>query len=420
MERRPSNSQDRNTTEGLPKGSQLVNSPLCSKPLTESICSWLEKILKEETETAPSKHKYSTRLNPHREDTINTRPSTPSTLLESDMGKTGTTADQPNTDNGTDITESEIQRADYIKDNLGSNKIFIQREEMPHYVQDAFEWIENRRVEYPSLRIQDMDILLQRLVNLQIKYVLEERITGLLRNLKLVRMLGPEDEPLDSSSRVPFHSSLVPSSNVSIRSKVSVPFPDMVYGYIDGAFTESQELAMRTVQLYPPCGSVNKELVSFPFLTIEVKGPDPLQWAINQCLGGAATMARIVGNLNEHIDKFSAVPLLDTTCFSIAANQYTAILFVTWRNEKKEYHTKQLKLFGISADDPDSIHKLGAYINAILDWGRTERLSKIQDALDSLLAKSCEECSAEAKVRPAPHKDDDGSRVSKVVKCTHV
>ena len=152
MERRPSNSQDRNTTEGLPKGSQLVNSPLCSKPLTESICSWLEKILKEETETAPSKHKYSTRLNPHREDTINTRPSTPSTLLESDMGKTGTTADQPNTDNGTDITESEIQRADYIKDNLGSNKIFIQREEMPHYVQGAFEWIENRRVEYPSLR----------------------------------------------------------------------------------------------------------------------------------------------------------------------------------------------------------------------------------------------------------------------------
>lgn len=72
-----------------------------------------------------------------------------------------------------------------------------------------------------------------------------------------------------------------------------------------------------------------------------------------------------------------------------------------------EYHTRYIKQFGLSATEPEYVHKLRAYINAILDWGRTKRLPKIQRALDSLLFKSCTERSAKAKARPSPSVEDD-------------
>lgn len=400
--RKATEPHDRDTVQG--SSEDLEHNNFCSTTLAELSFNWLDQI---PTETSPSPtHQYSTRLKTQRKAVITRKPSTPSTIPDSNMGRTRPTTQQGDNQTSTAKTESIIRTPAFVQKNLRRNNIYINKELLiPEYVQTAWNWIQNRQQEYPQ-HGRAVTAIFESLANLQTEYHIEERVSRVLKRMDIIKELTFSDRPLLDAALAPLYPSLVPGSDRLADFRVCSTKPDMLYGYELDMFTESQEIAMDKGEAKLSEG-VNKEMVTSPFFVIEAEGLQPLQWAVNQCLVGAATMANVLRILNSQIEKHSSGPLLDTTFFSIAINQYTAILFATWHNEKGEYHTRYIKQFGLSATEPEDVHKLRAYINAILDWGRTERLPKIQRALDSLLFKSCAERSAEAKARPSPSVEDD-------------
>ena len=106
------------------------------------------------------------------------------------------------------------------------------------------------------------------------------------------------------------------------NSKISTPWPDMLYVYIEeAAFTDAQR-----AQLYSIGGPLfaNSENSLFPFFYIEAKGDSSggkgsLWVATNQCLGGSVSCIRIVEDFNQKLrDQVCVLRIL-----SISRRSYT-------------------------------------------------------------------------------------------------
>jgi CRISPR/Cas system CMR-associated protein Cmr1 (group 7 of RAMP superfamily) len=106
----------------------------------------------------------------------------------------------------------------------------------------------------------------------------------------------------------------------------------------------------------------------------------------------------VADRLNELLRKCDKpVRSIDNTSFSIALNEYSAKLFITWRHEDSDYFVLDFKAFLL--EDLEHYKQFQKYVKNILEWGRGERLKDIRAALDSLLEEKRETTAKTAKPR---------------------
>ncbi|KAG4283031.1 hypothetical protein FPRO06_09704 [Fusarium proliferatum] len=167
-------------------------------------------------------------------------------------------------------------------------------------------------------------------------------------------------DKIQRSDRVFVSRSVIPITNPYAR--ISVPVPDLLYGYRFSAFEHGQQMQIAT---YGNFAFANSEGLTFPFFTVEFKGDGPSSKdRLEKCTG------------IEHIEP------LDNTSFSVAMNGTEARLHVSWKDGDFIYMQK-IKSFIIQR--PEEFLEFRRFVRNIIDWGRDERLEYIKSGLDVLV-----------------------------------
>lgn len=189
------------------------------------------------------------------------------------------------------------------------------------------------------------------------------------------------------------------------RYSISTPTPDSAYGYDrNNAFPEHHVLQLSDMGKEP---IANGHDLLYPFLAIEFKADGPFRssglWvATNQCLGAASACVKIANTLNTRLRQCRGHDdtLIDCAAFSIAMSGTEARLFISWHAVDSKYYTRKLESYLLQK--PEDFIDFRRHVRNIIDWGRTERLAKIQEALDEVLETGRLEASAKAKSRAPP------------------
>ncbi|KAK8042955.1 hypothetical protein PG994_013438 [Apiospora phragmitis] len=121
--------------------------------------------------------------------------------------------------------------------------------------------------------------------------------------------------------------------------------------------------------------------------------------ATNQCLGGSATCTEAVSRLN-YLQQYPGARPVGNMAFSIAMNQASAELYVSWKTDELEYYMREAAAFYLKR--PKGFLEFRRYVRNILDWGKGPRLEDLQEAFDTVLEEDRKIASAQAKQRPAP------------------
>jgi hypothetical protein len=197
----------------------------------------------------------------------------------------------------------------------------------------------------------------------------------------------PETEPISRSTKSPMAKQVVPDYDP--RYKVSIPVPDMLYGYSrTEAFTERQQallISMGTEMV------ANSGGVLYPFLYVEFKGDGPsgsgsLWVGTNQCLGGSASCVNIVDRLNRRLRSLDeSLPMINNIVFSIVMNGTEARLYVSWMHDEVKCYMAKVDSFLLQRpEDFIEFHKI---VLNIMDWGKGKHLDEIRKALDVLIQR---------------------------------
>ncbi|KFY94042.1 hypothetical protein V500_03454 [Pseudogymnoascus sp. VKM F-4518 (FW-2643)] len=216
----------------------------------------------------------------------------------------------------------------------------------------------------------------------------------------------------------PRHS--VPGVESELR--VSIPVPDILYGYnLLGAFTNGEQAQINSME-----SSVfgNNDDLLFPFLAIEQTGDGPVSrgslWvATNQCLGASASCVNIVERFNQPLRMCNSsnnnhdidVKPVNSISFSTAMNGSEARLYVTWKHDEVTYHTAIVDSFLLQR--PTDFLNFRRYVLNILDWGMGGRLTAIRTSLGHLLQESKKTTLRRDMDRSSPSEEQDGGRARK-------
>jgi hypothetical protein len=208
--------------------------------------------------------------------------------------------------------------------------------------------------------------------------------------------------------RYPMDKNVVP--NTGSDHIVSCPIPDVLYGYNLHAFPQQQ------VQIHVLKDEITpfKLGLMYPFLVTEFTGftvsghsSGNLLVAKNQCLGGSASCVNIAERLNSQLRGCrDNVPPINSAVFSIAMNGTSAELYISWKHNNS-YYMQRVKNFTLDLHEEYLLFR--TVIWNIIDWGKNERLTEIQNSLDSLLEDHRRRTSEVAKSRSPPLGDDSGS-----------
>ncbi|KAF5237929.1 hypothetical protein FANTH_10540 [Fusarium anthophilum] len=264
------------------------------------------------------------------------------------MAGTGT----PNRSNGP-LVESAL----YRDCNLALNNILLldSRTELPPYISALVESLKKGRSS-PEPIPQDNDDL----------YTLEAgasepKVEEFVRN----NIIPPSSstDKIQRSDRVFVGRAVIPITNPYAR--ISVPVPDLLYGYRFSAFEHDQQMQIAT------CGNfafANSEGNTFPFFTVEFKGdgPSSKDW------------------LEKCIDIERRGPL-DSMSFSVAMNGTEARLHVSWKDGDFIYMQK-IKTFILQR--PEEFLEFRRFVRNIIDWRRDDRLECIKSGLDVLVEEA--------------------------------
>ncbi|KAK3682815.1 hypothetical protein B0T22DRAFT_294968 [Podospora appendiculata] len=225
----------------------------------------------------------------------------------------------------------------------------------------------------------------------------------------------PYSEPtgaLQRSDRQPISKHAVPATGSKFR--VSNPIPDMLYGYSRNAFSQ-QNAQLASMGVEPVA---NNQGLIYPFFIVEFKGDGPagagsLWVATNQCLGGSASCVNVTERLNRQLrhGKNDMVRPINSAVFSVAMTGTEARLYISWKHNDLEYHTRKVR--GFLLQDPDHYIEFRKHVSNILDWGKDKRLDDIRQALDHLQKESKKTTSQAAKARPSPSTSASSSSAKK-------
>ena len=284
--------------------------------------------------------------------------------------------------------KSLVEDPFYRVRNLALNNIFFLRvlEELPEQVGCLVDEIRNDHHSLaPTIDEVSLDTALH---NLEMG-VTEAEVKDFFKSkIFPEKLLG---DRLMHSSDLPFASGAVIGANHP--HKVSIPKPDLVYGYNRGTFSMQQSTnlwSMGTEMV------ANSQDLLYPFFVAELKSDGPagagsLWVATNQCLGASASCVDMIERLNERLSLrvSNRDHSLNTTVFSIAMNGTEARLYVTWKQEKIRFLTRKIDSFLLQ--DPDHYVRFHKIVHSIIRWGKGRRFDAIRNSLDALFEQGTEE-----------------------------
>ncbi|KAF1960523.1 hypothetical protein CC80DRAFT_513381 [Byssothecium circinans] len=125
----------------------------------------------------------------------------------------------------------------------------------------------------------------------------------------------------------------------------------------------------------------------FPFFAIEFKAAGgsrgDLWVATNQCAGASSACLNAVDRLNTLLQKTGSEQRVDNLSYSIAVDNSTAQLYISWKEANLNYYLQRVDAFLLSC--PEHFREFRKQVRNILDWGKDTRLPQIKDALDIIL-----------------------------------
>lgn len=308
---------------------------------------------------------------------------------------------------------SLVEEPSYRRTNLGANNIYMRYpyENFPEHIVNLVDHVaRDRHSPGPSLDQVRQDTDLYDLGMGSAEPAVENYFKA---------NIFPNPKSSDSLKRIdknPMAKHAVPNvaSNVASKLKVSTPVPDMLYGYNSiRAFPQQQAqlLSMGNEMV------ANTQDLMYPFFVIEFKADGPggsgSMWvATNQCLGGSASCVNIAERLNCRLKqcKSDEVQLINSAAFSIAMNGTEARLYISWKHNELDSYMRNVKSFLLQ--EPEQYVDFRKYVLNIIDWGKDERLTQIQESLDDLLEESRRKTSEAAKSRQPPSDDSASSSSS--------
>ena len=345
------------------------------------------------------------------------RPSdNPSTLWRSLSKRTERTSPSNTTDatGGGALIKKSTYRQDHLQPN---NIIFLPfRATLPDHVTSLCSTMENARKspEPSSHEVQKETGILD---DLQCggsnENTVHEYLVETFFPFKEVR-----EKNLKKDGKTELFRRFVPDSNSS-PAKVVTPRPDMVYGYdagSQGPFSEAQRLSVGD---WTEASTVNNLGLAFPFFIIELKAGGHVNgniWvATNQCLGGSTTCVNVVDRLNQLLAEYPGSKSIDDTSFSIAMDQRTATIYVSWKGEELKYFTREVDTFLLK--HPTQFLRFRKIVKNILDWGAEKRLEEIRAALDYIIEEDRKAVSLAAKARSQPEAYEGLDEAPKPPRC---
>ncbi|KAL2751865.1 hypothetical protein ACRALDRAFT_2114816 [Sodiomyces alcalophilus JCM 7366] len=187
----------------------------------------------------------------------------------------------------------------------------------------------------------------------------------------------------------------------------------MLYGYDSDIAFAQQRLQLASME-NEMNGSANGQSLRYPFFVVELKGDGTtgagsLWVATNQCLGASAACVEIAERLNHQLRscRDPSVRLIDTASFSIAMNGTEARLYISWKQNERDYYMQKIDSFLLQR--PEHYIEFRKYIRNIIDWGKGSRLQEIRESLDILLEESRRRASDAAKSRRPPSHESAAS-----------
>ncbi|RMZ82764.1 hypothetical protein DV738_g1667, partial [Chaetothyriales sp. CBS 135597] len=310
---------------------------------------------------------------------------------------------------------ASVRHPSYRQNNLTSNGIYVRhdRTQLPDYISGQVETLRAER-DSPSPSSEQIDGYLDELGTLA-EGCTEADVEGFLEDTVFPkhsdRAYG-RSSGLGSAKSALMSSHLIPN-NPESPFRVSGPKPDLLYGYSgalrDGAFTQPQFLAQTS--LHPQntrFAEATTQGLRFPFFAIEFKAAGGTRgdlWvATNQCAGASSACLNAVDQLNTSLPKHPSVQRVDNLSYSIAVDNNTAQLYISWKEDDLDYYIQRVGAFLLS--DPDHFKSFRKQVRNILDWGKDTHLTQIRDALDTILEENRKNAAEHAKSRQPP---SDGS-----------
>jgi hypothetical protein len=296
-------------------------------------------------------------------------------------------------------TSPLVQDPSYRKLNLAHNGIYFRKmnEKLPTHVQSVVdEMFKGRQSPEPEVEAIKKDTDLNDLIYINGN---EVKVTQYLRSHIFERpQAAPERlQGLDVIEQIfPLRQEHIPAildNDPEIDLRVSQPKPDILYGYMEEAFTSTQQKQLLTMKRTQYTAS--NEGIIYPFLVVELKGSNPtansLFVAENQCIGGAATCVNMVDKLNQCING-QAISAVDPIVFGVTTNGREACLFVSWKENDKgggggeAYYMQQIE--ALIVYKPNDYLVFRRFVRNVLEWGKEHRRAQIGAVLDALREES--------------------------------
>jgi hypothetical protein len=306
----------------------------------------------------------------------------------------------------------------YRQTSLQFNDIFVRHPGslLPGRVSDHVHAVQAER-DSPGLSSDQLDQHIHRLDNLAAGCT-ESQVGAFLNDTIFPNpgsdlVYGPATG-LVSSAGAPMCQHLVPTNPTRLY-RVTQPRPDLLYGYsgesITGPFTQPQLMAQTMLhprhQDYP---IATLQGLRFPFFAIEFKAAGGTRgdlWvAANQCAGASSACVNAVERLNLLLQEHESVELVDNVTYSVAVDNNTAQLYISWKEDELNYFLQRVDTFLLSRQD--DFKDFRKQVRNILDWGKDKRLKQICNALDIILEENSKKAAEREKALQPPSKTSRG------------
>ena len=139
------------------------------------------------------------------------------------------------------------------------------------------------------------------------------------------------------------------------------------FGYTDKAFAQQQ---MQLISMGMDVVANDQGLI-YPFFVIEFNGDSALWVATNQCLGASASCVNIAERLNDRLKQSNSEIIwsIENAAFSVAINGTEARLYIPWKHDELDYHTRKVDSFLLQ--NPKDYLEFRKYVLTSLTGGGT-------------------------------------------------
>jgi len=206
---------------------------------------------------------------------------------------------------------------------------------------------------------------------------------------KLDYKLGSNKFAIAVGANLPFDQKALPYTPGSRYPPVVTPMPDFHYGYPQNSFMGPQSRLSEVMQ-HPRFQSYAKPNSStyWPFFAVEYKSQSRLgsTWvAENQNAGTGSHCVNSIETLMSYTTNTDERQITDSIAFSCVVDSHNASLWVHWREDGDDPRFVSSEVGYYHFHRPRDIREFRAGVKNIIDYGLSERLTMIKNALFDIL-----------------------------------